>query len=260
MDLKVVVREMLKKGTPPEEVKGNLTELGVADPDAIINQVLAEEKAAAKASVVVERPVPRVDRPTPQMEQLVPRVEQKPVEEKPVAAEEKPVDEESSSDLFEMVDSVKQDAKPAKRENNLFGSPRVEEPEKESASSGLFGASKNEELFSNRQDAKKLAEAKTAAKELSRPLIQKPGDDEKPDVEERVGLSVTRVSDEGENEVSLGGLVDEREDLMKRMPSTDFNPDELERKLDETIALLKALKELNKDMLETERKVLLRLK
>ena len=44
-DLKSTVREMLKRGMSEEEIKANLRDLGVDDPDAVYSSAVAEEPA-----------------------------------------------------------------------------------------------------------------------------------------------------------------------------------------------------------------------
>ncbi|MFH1779760.1 MAG: hypothetical protein ABH803_01285 [Candidatus Micrarchaeota archaeon] len=215
MDLKVVVKQMLEKGTSPEAVRANLVELGVQDPDKIIQEVIASQKPVEKK---VESVVPQGKPGLTDLDKLEARKSEGilPVEEPP-----KPVE------------------KVEKKSASLFRTPVVErKPEK-----------KIEE-----KSEKKVIEEKPVLKKQE-PII------EKPIVEKEVELSpitVTKISANGEKEVSLGDLINKKKDLMQSVSNVDY--DELEEKLDETIALLKALKELNKDILETERKVLLRLK
>ncbi|MDP2717631.1 MAG: hypothetical protein Q8P02_02725 [Candidatus Micrarchaeota archaeon] len=106
--------------------------------------------------------------------------------------------------------------------------------------------------------AEKPAEADAEPeKPVSRPLAEP--EDEKP------GFSFTSVSDEGEKEVRVGRpalpAVDKAGELMQSVPETSLGDlDAVERKLDQTLAMLKALKDVNEKILQSQRDVLLRLK
>ncbi|MBI5225817.1 hypothetical protein HY994_01090 [Candidatus Micrarchaeota archaeon] len=89
---------------------------------------------------------------------------------------------------------------------------------------------------------------------------------------EKSGFSFTRVSDQGEkeetvqaNEKSAAGSSDMAESavsLMRPISKTSLTGDldTVEQKLDQTIALLKALQDINQKILQSQRDVLLRLK
>ncbi len=78
------------------------------------------------------------------------------------------------------------------------------------------------------------------------------------------GIQITKIDSEGEKTVDIGKIInggDEKQsELMKTVSRTDISDaDALEDKLDQIIALLKALQELNKKVLETNRDLLVKL-
>lgn len=87
---------------------------------------------------------------------------------------------------------------------------------------------------------------------------------------EKAGFSFTRVSNEGEKDEvvqgrgrAIGGddLTETAASLMTPMSKTSLGDlDQVEQKLDQTIALLKALQDINQKILQSQRDVLLRLK
>ncbi len=84
---------------------------------------------------------------------------------------------------------------------------------------------------------------------------------------DKPGFSFTSVSDEGEREVRVGEkanaepAVEKADELMRSVAETSLGDlDAVERKLDDTLALLKALKDVNEKILQAQRDVLLRLK
>ncbi|MBI4361068.1 hypothetical protein HY572_04840 [Candidatus Micrarchaeota archaeon] len=81
---------------------------------------------------------------------------------------------------------------------------------------------------------------------------------------DKPGFSFTRVSGEGEQEEHVGRSRPAAEsvgDLMQSVPETSLSDlDAVERKLDQTIALLGALKDVNQKILQAQRDILLRLK
>ncbi len=100
------------------------------------------------------------------------------------------------------------------------------------------------------------------------PIGKKPSDDEKKRVDKAVEeipeLEITNIDDEGEKtrdiQEMLGKKKAERE-IMGRMPVTSFqNLDEVERKMDELVSMLRAVYEIDKKILDANREVLLRLK
>ncbi|MFH0971363.1 MAG: hypothetical protein V1835_02240 [Candidatus Micrarchaeota archaeon] len=96
----------------------------------------------------------------------------------------------------------------------------------------------------------------------------KPTDEEKKRadraVEDIPELEVTSISADGEKVKNIGEMLgknSDREVIMRKMPNTSFrNIDEVERKLDELNAMLKAVYEIDMKILEANRDMLLRLK
>ncbi len=78
------------------------------------------------------------------------------------------------------------------------------------------------------------------------------------------GFSFTRVSEAGENEERVSDrkeLAASATELMRSVSKTSLSDlDTVEQKLDQTIALLKALQDINQKILQSQRDVLLRLK
>ncbi|MBI2445621.1 hypothetical protein HYV43_04500 [Candidatus Micrarchaeota archaeon] len=81
------------------------------------------------------------------------------------------------------------------------------------------------------------------------------------------GFSFTRVSESGEKEENVVAgrqsedLAASATELMKTVSKTSLGDlDSVEQKLDQTIALLKALQDINQKILQSQRDVLLRLK
>jgi hypothetical protein len=95
-----------------------------------------------------------------------------------------------------------------------------------------------------------------------------PTDDEKKRADKAVEdipeLEVTSISAEGEKIEDIGEMLGKKpsqKDLMKRMPTTSFqNLDEVERKLDDMISMLKAVYEIDQKILEANRDLLMRVK
>ena len=178
MDVKSIIREMLKKGMSEEQIKESLVDLGIENADHLVQEATEQFK-----EVSLSESVPRSYEES----------EKSTMEEKP------PV--------------------------------------------GLFGS---------------LAEEKEEApKPMTRPSSLLDSKNEiKP-------LAITSITDEGEKEVTVGGLDAPAtgEKIVTPLSSTSLGDlDSVESKLDETIALLKALQDINKKILDTERSVLLRLK
>ncbi len=87
---------------------------------------------------------------------------------------------------------------------------------------------------------------------------------EKGEGKQQDGIQITKIDSEGEKTVDIGKIInggDEKQsELMKTVSRTNINDaDALEDKLDQIIALLKALQELNKKVLETNRDLLVKL-
>lgn len=76
-------------------------------------------------------------------------------------------------------------------------------------------------------------------------------------------LHVTKIEGEEEREVDIGDIGSGSSGeplLMKRIPKTNLtNPDDVEEKLDQIIALLKSLHEVNKKILESNRDLMVKL-
>ena len=89
---------------------------------------------------------------------------------------------------------------------------------------------------------------------ISPPAAQETQADEEPPQ-----LSITSITDEGEKEVDIRQMLEKE----AASPTTTLTAREergIKTKLDDAVALLKALQQLNKDILATNREILLRLK
>lgn len=130
----------------------------------------------------------------------------------------------------------------------------------------VAAAPKQEKAQAPKKEEAAPSEPKELFEEMKPEPSQKeaePEQEEKKEAEgEKPGFSFTTISGEGEKEETVGEkLGEEQPDVMTGMPKTSLSDmDSVERKLDETIALLKALQDINKKILDTERNVLLRLK
>ncbi len=75
-------------------------------------------------------------------------------------------------------------------------------------------------------------------------------------------LKITRVKGDSEREVEVENSLENSEepDIMKKVAASNIsNVDEMEDKLDQIISLLKSMQTLNKQILETNRDVLMKL-
>lgn len=169
MDVKSIIREMLKSGMSEQQIKDNLKELGIEDADAVFAEAVDQMRPMSPSGPASKPPL--APQPT----------------EEPETGEEK-------------------------------------------------------ELFGDRPSTRQ-------------PAPEKPS------------FSFTRVSETGEKEENvLSGkpsedLAASASALMKSVAKTSLSDlDSVEQKLDQTIALLKALQDINQKILQSQRDVLLRLK
>ncbi|MFH0835668.1 MAG: hypothetical protein V1834_00725 [Candidatus Micrarchaeota archaeon] len=144
---------------------------------------------------------------------------------------------------------------------------------KESRPVGLFGGSKEESSGEDESEGTDLfggvdEEEKEKAPELPQEEEELlPDEEEAPKLDEDAGPLMTSIDVDGsEKQVDIRKrqtvktAADEGAALMTQMPETRLSDtDSVEAKLDETIALLKALQEINKRIVDSERKILLRL-
>ncbi len=82
--------------------------------------------------------------------------------------------------------------------------------------------------------------------------------------EESGELQITKIDGESEKTVDIRNMLEgtsgESDELMKKVSNTDIgNVDEMEDKLDQIIALLKALQDVNKKILESNRDILVKM-
>ena len=86
----------------------------------------------------------------------------------------------------------------------------------------------------------------------------------KPAANEEGKIRITKIDGDSEQTVDIRNILEgggtEEVELMKKVADTNVgNADELEDKLDQIIALLKALQDINKKILETNRDLLVKL-
>lgn len=175
MQVKEIIKQMLKDGMTEEEVKQNLRELGIPNIDELYEQ--------------------------------------------------------SVNDLKEVrITGIKKPSPPAQEKDE-------ERKELEGLGGGLFGKEKPE------GEKEKMTEEATEAEGDIKPL------------------EITSISDLGEEKsLSMQEMIDKPELVTSISKTSVHDIDAVERKLDDTIALLKALQDINKKILETNREVLTRIK
>lgn len=222
MDIRAIVKEMIKNGMTDEEILQSLRDLGVENvEDALAQALAADEKEDSRAK--------------PQA-----RAQQMPASEKgaepgEVAAES---DEALGEPLFGETKPARR-ASAAKEEDSEEAAGEEGEPDDEEAASGA-----GQSLFSE------VEKPTPAQKQLAREAIAEA---------EIPKLEITKMDAEGEKKTSLEEMLGKP--LMDKMPAVslqDLTP--LEKKLDDAIALLKSVQEINQKILEANRDVLLKLK
>lgn len=102
--------------------------------------------------------------------------------------------------------------------------------------------------------------AKTQSKTQTTPAQSKNNNEE-----QAPNFQFTRIEGDEEKTVDLEKMLgkdaqNEAPQLMRTVAKSNFNSDEIESRLDETIALLKSLQDINKKILDTNRDILMRLK
>lgn len=159
-------------------------------------------------------------------------------EEREEAAEPEETGEKKPSD----EDSIKELLSEGKEEG--------EEPP-----AGLMG-----DVVEKPRERKSLFEKKKAAPAKEEEPAEEPEEPEEEKTETPPELKITSVTEEGEKEIDIQQMLSKASELPKGATLSPSEAGSLKQKLDETIALLKALEEVNKKILETDREVLMRLK
>ena len=234
MNLNLVVRELAGKGMNRGQIIDNLKELGVGDAESIYEKAMSETPA----------------KPQPQSPQTQPR--QPAQSQQPQPSPAKLLAPKREEELFEEVKPLQpqerrqQPQNPQQRYSQQYERKPDRQPE------GLM-----EEVAPKRQEPKILFPT----------IVQEgPEGEEKevvgPKEEDREAFEERRRFEESEKGAGGGsGRQESIEQLEKQLGQFESLPQgSLEEKIDETIALLKALKALNQQILETDRKVLLRIK
>ena len=246
MDLKIVVRELVEKGMTREKIIDNLKELGVSDAEKIYDDSLKEGKT------------------TQPSQPSAPSVPASPPSTQSRQAKEKPG--ESEGVLGEVSLSELSKGK------NLFASGEKREKSGENEEEKPSRSKTPEELVAEIKTAPsegKKAEIKP--EELVEDLSEKPKAKARSGEEEPKIVFPTIIEETQEGEKEVVGVKEEPveekktgEEAVEAEAQLDkfakAPPQSIEEKIDETIALLKALRELNKKILETDRKLLLRVK
>jgi len=244
VELKQIIREMLKRGMSEGEIRSNLEELGIEGGEQALNEVLAEPKAEAAKKAVPPKPVVR----TTEL-----RVEDLEEEEKQAGP-----GEESDEVPEEFVEVARKKA------------AKTEEAESGDAEEGklLFGGAE--------EGGKGGLFEKPGARPATKEELEEAGlfeeeQAKEAESEEEIGevpsLAVTRIGARGEESTTSVRKMLGMDEDGEAVASAALSPSEEKRllretdaKLDELIALSKSLQDLNKKILETNQKMLLRMK
>ena len=209
MNVKLIIKEMLQNGQSKEEILANLQELGIQNPEQMI------QEAVRGAEI-----------------------------EKPSTTKQVPQGgngEKSLADIRRKINSEKGATPSENAENEI-----TEEGEK------ILGKGKS--LFDNEMPREIFEKHEMKG---TNPAVENA-------VEEIPRLELTHVTEDGEkieNIEEMLGKGNATEEIMKSIPKTSFsNTDDVESKLDDLMALVKALQEINRKILETNRDILLHLK
>jgi len=296
MDLKLVIREMVKKGVSESEIIGNLKELGVQDAEKVFADALKDYKPPAPEPVEAPKPIKPVSQPVAQQPAAPQKTLSQPAA--PAAMQAQQPEKKSGFQLFGQsvfggaparLKQQPQQAQPVKQQStSLFGPPQQKQlakPVEQKPALQPKAAIKPEAEEEEDEELaafvpKPAAPAPKPAQNVEEPEVEAISErparkpirealDEKPvfrefkavPSEETQEARVTKIDDYGvERELSVSDVVQKAEvppGIMRKVAAS--SADELEERLDETIALLKALQDINKRILETDRQVLLRL-
>ena len=292
MDLQLMVREMIKSGMTDAEILQSLRELGVENVERVLQQaVAADVKEAAK-----NKPLKMAADKAPEEKgnaanenstrgsarkeegedigfgltgkSAAGNVLSEKGEEEEEAEEElgKPLfgkggnlqEREEKEEVLEGKDLFGK--KPAKREDRppVLGNQRAESSMAEVES--LFGNEKEARASDEKATEEEAGEENGEEEGLEPPKRNNSkgaGGDE--DALGLPKLEITSVSPQGESPKNLEEMLGRQ--LMQRPAGTTLsNAEEVERKLDEAIALLRALQEINKKILDANRELLLKMK
>lgn len=226
MDLRLMIKEMIRQGMSDDDIVANLKAIGVEDVEkAIADALAAEEKVKPDAAKKVEAGEPAKAQ-TP-----VGTVDEKRAEEEELEI----AGLGGSKSLFE-------DEKPPKD---------AEEALKEAEP--LFGKGEGR------------AWPKAEMEEV-KPLfgVQEPSKEGKEEADEEIPkLEITKIEGGEEKTTDIASMLNKAgvESAMRPMPQTSLaDVDQLERKIDDLLAAVKALQDINRQILEANREMLFRLK
>ncbi|HIH20349.1 TPA: hypothetical protein HA244_03720 [Candidatus Micrarchaeota archaeon] len=241
MDLKIVVKELIDKGLSKDQIIESLKELGVADAEKIYAEATTAPQSRKAPPVKAPEPAPKAEKPPAgggMGEVSLSEIEGKEGKSLFGGEGQKPPKQNAPKTPEELVQELtdKGEEKKRKAEEEGLAMPEVEEE----------AGAKPEDLVEDVGDGKAASKKQRQDEEDQPPRIIFPSIEEEPE----------ESSGKGE-EASLKF----HEDVEKKLAEIEGKPAiTVEEKLDETIALLKALRELNKQILDTDRKLLLRAK
>ncbi len=228
MDLKLMIKEMIQSGMSDADILQSLRELGVENVEEVLKRAVEEERREA-----ANRPglKPATEQKARGMKEISLQPDLQKEVEKGGGERKEESGKESGEGSEEAADELGQP---------LFGKEGGlhEQEEKEEVLEGrdLFGGAPKKPGQEERRGEE------PAAKDLGLPELE-----------------ITNVTREGEKAKSLEEMLGKQ--LMEKPPETTLqNVEEVERKLDETIALLKSLQQINQKILEANREMLLKLK
>lgn len=267
MDLKIVIRQMLEKGLTREQVIENLKELGVSDAEKLFDEAVAGQSSAAQKQGA--------------------RSIQTQAQDKSQTGESDFLENKSSSQpgrqgkgsvgLFKDVQPQSESESPAKTGREAERRPektseaqpqetRTRQKEEGEISISELMESDGKSIFTKREEKPEAAE-KPAKKNTEAPAGER---EQQPEHEDPAAEDSEENSEEGsekdavqadeERELSPAestSLQLQKELFKKTLTDTDANIDD---KLNNILALLKALESINEKILDTDRRVLLRMK
>ena len=214
MDVKLIIKEMLQNGQSKEDILANLQELGIQNPEQLLQEAIRSAEAANPATAQT------------------------------VSQEG---GETSLAEIRRKLNAQKDDAP--------MGNAKTDNAQKEKPGEDA-APSEGKLLFDDEMPIREIFEKHETGKGTN-PAVENA-------VEEIPQLELTHVTESGEkieNIEEMLGKGNVTEEIMKSIPKASFSDiEDVERKLDDLIALVKALQEINKKILETNRDILLHLK
>ncbi|MFH1200382.1 MAG: hypothetical protein V1708_04910 [Candidatus Micrarchaeota archaeon] len=267
MDLRVMIKEMIKQGSSDAEIVANLKELGIENvEEAIAGALAAEEKEAPKPKPQTQLQK-KAAQPQTEIETAT-EIPQASQTESQASEEEQIEGLSSSKSLFEEDAPPKDVDEALGGEKPLFESaakpqgkgiaPKDDAQKIVSQPAGKAQAQDTEEPHGEDEVKPLFGELrKDTAQEKGKPAQAKPVEDEIPKLE------ITSIYGGEEKSTDIASMLNKAgiETPMRAMPQSSIaDADAIERKLDDLEAAIKALTEVNRQILEANRETLFRLK